>query len=237
MLKQNDTEKMMDYVRRYKMNNIFTEDMTPYMELLLYKKNEFMVKEGEEIPYLLFLTEGKAKVFTSLSNGKSLLLCFYQGFKVLGDLEAVDSVKAVTNVQAIADTCCIGISYRNVRRFLLEDAKFLRYICSSLGGKLNRCSKNSSINLLYPLENRLASYIYTAGERINTKQEDSKGIKTIICFDENLTEIAELLGTSYRHLHRTLSDLCDRKILIKEGSSYFVTEERTLQELSADLYK
>ncbi len=237
MLKVNDKEKLMEYVRRYKMNNIFTEDMTPYMELLIFKKNEFMVKEGEEIPYLLFLTEGKAKVFTSLSNGKSLLLCFYQGFKVLGDLEAVDSVKAVTNVQAIADTSCIGISYRNVRMFLLEDAKFLRYVCSSLGGKLNRCSKNSSINLLYPLENRLASYIYTAGERVSTKREDNQTMNTVICFDENLTEIAELLGTSYRHLLRTLSEFCDRRILKKEGSSYLVTEEKTLKELSADLYK
>ncbi|MGN6714507.1 cyclic nucleotide-binding domain-containing protein [Anaerocolumna jejuensis] len=250
MIKLNDQEKLMEYVRRYKMNNIFTEDMTPYMELLSYRKNEFMVKEGEEIPYLLFLTEGKAKVFTSLSNGKSLLLCFYQGFKVLGDVEAVDNVKAVTNVQAIADTYCVGIAYRNVRRFLLEDARFLRYVCSSLGGKLNRCSKNSSINLLYPLENRLASYIYTTGERITdtplsmavpqTSLQYEMGAsvkKTVIRFDENLTEIAELLGTSYRHLLRTLSEFCERGILKKEGSSYIVTEEETLMELSVDLYK
>ncbi len=264
MIKLNDQEKLMEYVRRYKMNNIFTEDMTPYMELLSYRKNEFMVKEGEEIPYLLFLTEGKAKVFTSLSNGKSLLLCFYQGFKVLGDMEAVDNVKAVTNVQAIADTYCVGIAYRNVRRFLLEDAKFLRYVCSSLGGKLNRCSKNSSINLLYPLENRLASYIYTTGERITAKLPEEENVKekhihtplsmalpqtslqpavgecvkkSVIHFDENLTEIAELLGTSYRHLLRTLSEFCERGILKKEGSSYIVTEEETLMELSVDLYK
>lgn len=224
-------EKLMEYVRRYKMNNIFTEDMTPYFELLFYRKNEFMVKEGEEISYLLFLVDGKAKVFTSLSNGKSLLLCFYQEFMVLGDLEAVDRVKAVTNVQVIADTYCVGISYRYVRQFLLEDAKFLRYICTSVGGKLSRCSKNSSINLLYPLESRLASYIYTTGERV------LKADRTVICFDENLTEIAELLGTSYRHLLRTLSDFCDRKILKKEGSSYLVMEDKTLMELSADLYK
>lgn len=218
-------------MRQYEINNIFTEDMSSYMELLYYKKNEYMVREGQEIPYLLFLTEGKAKVFTSLSNGKSLLLYFYQGFKVLGDLEVVDSVKAVTNVVAIADTYCVGISYRNVRRFLLEDAKFLRYICSSLGGKLNRCSKNSSINLLYPLENRLASYIYTIGERISMNH------KSMLVFNENLTEIAELLGASYRHLLRTLSDLCERGILKKEGSTYLVIEEAALMKLSADLYK
>jgi CRP/FNR family transcriptional regulator, putaive post-exponential-phase nitrogen-starvation regulator len=262
MVRINDEERLHEYIRQYEIKSIFTTDMTMHMELLFFKKNEYMAKEGEDISYLLFLTEGKAKVFTSLSNGKSLLLCFYQGFKVLGDLEAIDSVKAVTNVQAIADTYCVGIPYRSVRRYLLEDAKFLRYICASLGGKLNRCSKNSSINLLYPLENRLASYIYTAGERVqksDSKKRDktnrknngkSSGAieynssnkwnadrKDVLCFHENLTEIAELLGTSYRHLLRTLSELCDKDILKKEGSSYIVTDEKTLMELSADLYK
>lgn len=262
MVRINDEERLKEYIRQYDIKSIFSADMTMHMELLFFKKNEYMAKEGEEISYLLFLAEGKAKVFTSLSNGKSLLLCFYQGFKVLGDLEAVDSVKAVTNVQAIADTYCVGIPYRAVRRYLLEDAKFLRYICTSLGGKLNRCSKNSSINLLYPLENRLASYIYTAGERVQkseTRKKDRNGntnhrksgnsieynssgkgnaeSKEVLCFHENLTEIAELLGTSYRHLLRTLSELCDKGILKKEGSSYIVTDERTLMELSADLYK
>ncbi len=238
MFRMNDTSRMKAFVREYEMNKIFTEDMTGYMELLYFRKNEYIVKEGDEIPYLFFLVEGKAKVFTSLSNGKSLLLCFYQGFKVLGDLEAVDGVKAVTNVQAIADSLCIGIPYRIVRKNLLEDAKFLRYICSSLGGKLNRCSKNSSINLLFPLENRLASYIYTTGERITVKSDDkSTAKKPCISFHENLTEIAELLGTSYRHLLRTFSELCDRKVLKKEGNSYVVTDEKVLMELSADLYK
>lgn len=260
MIRVNDEVRLTDYISQYDIKSIFSTDMSTHMELLFYKKYDFMAKEGEEIPYLLFLTEGKAKVFTSLSNGKSLLLCFYQGFKVLGDLEAVDSVRAVTNVQAIADTYCVGIPYGAVRRYLLEDAKFLRYICSSLGRKLSRCSKNSSINLLYPLENRLASYICTAGERVqidNLKKKDKRNEnssvrndyssnssdrkyavkKEVLCFHENLTEIAELLGTSYRHLLRTLSELTEKNILRKEGSSYFVTDEETLMELSSDLYK
>ena len=237
MIKVRDAQKLTRYMNQYNINDIFTKDMIPFMELLLFKKGEFMLKEGEKIPYLLFLTEGKAKVFTSLSNGKSLLLCFYQGFKVLGDLEAVDSINAVTNVQAIEDTYCIGISYNNVNKYLLEDTKFLRYICSSLGGKLNRCSNNSSINLLYPLENRLASYIYTAGEREIIKSSNINQDKTVIRFDENLTEIAELLGTSYRHLLRTLSELCEKNIINKDGRRYTVIDEKTLRELSADLYQ
>jgi CRP-like cAMP-binding protein len=233
MQKVNSPERINGYMKEFGMDNIFTNDMRPYMELLFYKKNEYMVKDNETMQYLIFLVKGKAKVFTTLSNGKSLLLCFYQGFKVLGDLELVGSQTAVTNIQVIEDTYCIGIAFNRVRSILIEDKKFLKFICGSLGNKLYRCSKNSSINILYSLENRLASYIYTTGERISIP-----GIKEPkIILRENLTEIAEVLGTSYRHLLRTLNGLCQKGVLYKGDDQYEVTDEKTLVMLSADLYR
>lgn len=241
-----DKELLKKYVMKYQMEDIFTNDMKEHMELFHFKKFEYLVKEDDTIQKLLFLVQGKAKVFTNLSNGKSLLLCFYQNFRVLGDIEVIgdnklgtnvgdgftniNGDKAVTNVQAIEDTYCIGISYEKVRKYLLEDSKFLRYMCVSLGVKLTRCSKNSSINLLYPLENRLASYLYTTGERDRNR-------RNCICFNENLTQIAELLGTSYRHLLRTLNHLCEKSILKKTEKGYEVLDENTLVLMSADLYQ
>lgn len=230
MIRINDKKEMENYITKYKINEIFSKDMKPYMEFLFYKKNEHIIKESNSINYLLFLVKGKSKVYVTLANGKSLLLCFYQGFKILGDLEIVESKPAATNVQVIEDTYCIGISSEHVKTHLLEDPKFLRYICSSLGEKLRQCSNNSSINLLYSLENRLASYITTTGEPI----VDHGCIKII--FNENLTEIAELLGTSYRHLLRTLNTLCSKGILQKSEKYYEVIDEKTLKMLSADLY-
>jgi CRP-like cAMP-binding protein len=231
MIRLRNPKMLEKYLERYNINEIFLRDMRPFMELFLYKKNEHICREGEDISYLLFFVEGRAKVYTTLCNGKSLLLCFYEDFKVLGDLEVVDSRSVSTNVQVIEDSYCIGISIKNVRAYLLDDASFLRFVCSSLGEKLNRCSKNSSINLLYPLENRLAGYILAAGERI-----DSNGLTTI-SFDENLTQISELLGTSYRHLLRILNSLCQKGAMVKKGSHYIVADDRMLKGLAADLYK
>jgi CRP/FNR family transcriptional regulator, putaive post-exponential-phase nitrogen-starvation regulator len=233
MQKINNIKELNKYISKYDMDRIFIKDMKPFMELFCYKKNEYIIKDNEKMQYLIFIIKGKAKVFTTLSNGKSLLLCFYQDFKVLGDLEIFGSQTAVTNIQVIEDTYCIGIPIEKVKTYLLEDAKFLRFICSSLGEKLYRCSKNSSINLLYSLENRLASYIYTTGERVSISDKQN----TKIIFKENLTEIAELLGTSYRHLLRTLKALCQKGVLYKNNEQYEVTDEKTLIKLSADLYR
>jgi CRP-like cAMP-binding protein len=233
MEKLKDKDRLNKYVKQYSMAELFTYDMTGYMELLFYRKNEYIIKDSEKIKYLIFLVEGKAKIFTSLSNGKSLLLCFYQDFRVLGELELIGSQNAVTNIQVIEDTCCIGMEMSKVKALLLNDAKFLTFVCSSLGNKLYRCTKNSSINILYSLENRLSSYIYTTGERRKLPGKN----ETRLQFQENLTETAEVLGTSYRHLLRTLNGLCGKGVLKKSEDHYEVADEAMLRRLSAELYR
>ncbi|MDM5189105.1 transcriptional regulator YeiL [Bacillus sp. DX4.1] len=230
MKKLYDSKKLDEYVRQNNIEAFFSNDMKSCMELLLFKKNEYICKENEEIHYLYFFVEGKAKAYNTLSNGKSLLLCFYDGLQVLGDVELIHSQKTSSNVQVMEDSYCIGIPLEKVRVQLLHDAIFLRCICDSLAGKLNRLSKNSSINLLYPLENRLASYILATGESVIYKEKK-------IIFNGNLTETSELLGTSYRHLLRTLNILCDKGVIKKNNGCFEVMDIRFLKELAADVYK
>lgn len=229
MIKLQDPALMDNFIGKYNISEIFDSNMEPFMELLLFKKNEFIYKEGEHVKYLHFIVKGKSKVFTTLSNGKSLLLCFYDAFKVIGDAEIVKGQAATSNVQAIEDTYCVSISSRYFDEYLLNDIRFLRYICDSLGQKLIRCSRNSAINLLYSLENRLASYILATGEI------SGKDIRSFV-FADNLSEISELLGTSYRHLLRTIYNLCRKGVFQKKNGYYEVVNETALRELAADLY-
>lgn len=216
------------YINKYKINDIFTDNYEEYMSLILFKKNDYICKYGDEISDLLFFVKGRAKVYITLSNGKSLLLCFYYPFMVLGDLEFTNPNKATSNTQVIEDTYCISIPIKKVRERLSNDAKFLQYISNSLALKLERASNNSTINLLYPLENRLASYmIATMYKGKNNKFE----------FKENLTWTSELLGTSYRHLLRTLNCFVEEEIIMKEDNCYFIANEKRLREMAADIYK
>ncbi|MGL5256349.1 MAG: cyclic nucleotide-binding domain-containing protein [Proteocatella sp.] len=212
-------------IEKYNIDKIFTLDMSAQMKLLMYKKHEFLCKEDEVLDYLIFLTEGKAKSFVSLENGKNLLTCFYEDFQVIGDLETLSMKTASGSMQALKDSYCIGIPMEFVRTNLIEDAKFLRFICENLGKKLHRCAHNSSINSLYPLENRLAAYI------LKTSDGEEK-----LKFEGNLTEVAELLGSSYRHLLRTLEAFCNKKYLNKQKGIYEVIDRESLNKLSAEVY-
>lgn len=213
------------YIEKYDIDKIFTFDIKNEMKLIMYKKNEFLCKEDEILEYLIFLTDGRAKSFVSLENGKNLLTCFYEHFQVIGDLETLSMETASGSMQALKDSYCICISMEFVRKNLMEDAKFLRFICENLGKKLHRCAHNSSINSLYPLENRLAAYI------LKTSDGEEK-----LKFEGNLTEVAELLGSSYRHLLRMLEAFCNKKYLKKQNGVYEVIDRENLNKLSAEVY-
>ncbi|GGE72468.1 transcriptional regulator YeiL [Priestia taiwanensis] len=225
-----DVSKLEKYVKKHHIDTFFSTDMTNKMELFLFKKHDYICKENEDISYLYFFVEGKVKAYNTLSNGKALLLRFYEGLQVVGDVELVQARKTSANVQAIEDSYCIGIPLEKLRDQLLNDATFLRFICSSLAEKFSRLSKNSSINLLYPLENRLAGYILATLEK---GQEDEKKF----IFYGNLTAISELLGTSYRHLMRVLHTFVERGIIRKRNRHFEIMNMQLLEELAEDIYK
>lgn len=231
MKKVRDSEKLNYYISKYGINEIFTKNMRMYMELIIFNKNEHICKAGEKLDYLFFFVEGKAKVYTLLSNGKSLLLCFNKPFKVIGDVEFIEYKLADSNVQVIEDTYCVAIPLKDIRMHVLDDPKFLRFICDSLGNKLTRLSKYSSINLLYPLENRLSSYILAISSSTHNKSRNN------IIFDGNLIEMSELLGTSYRHLLRTLNKLCNQGAIKKSNDYYEILNINILEELAGELYE
>lgn len=228
-MKINNFEKLNIYIEKFRINDMFSRNMIEDMSLYMFEKNEHICKEGDILNKMFFVVDGKAKVYKNLANGKSVLLSFYNPFTVIGDIEFIDNNKADCSVQVIKNTYCIVLEFSVINKKLLNDCKFLKSRCKYLGEKLRKSSNNSSINLLYPLENRLASYIlaFVNEETIN---------KTFI-FEGGYNETAELLGTSYRHLNRILNKFCSEEIILKKKNFFIVNDLQRLKYLSGDLYR
>lgn len=80
--------------------------------------------------------------------------------------------------------------YVKARLELTENNKLSKFTCKSLVEKLSAVGMNSSINLIYLLENRLACYI-------NESLVYEEGQEHLyIDFDKNLINIANHLGSS-----------------------------------------
>lgn len=209
---------------------MFTTDLLKEFELIKVGRLEYICLQEEEMQYLWFLVDGSAKVVKVLENGKNLLLSFYEPLSVIGDLELIKAKRASCTVQALSTCYLLALPIDKFRTALQKDIKLMNFVCNALADKLDYISNNSSINLLYPLENRLATYI-------NMVAMEQDGLDGRRCFNENLTQLAELLGTSYRHLLRTLNRLCQSEILNRTKEGYIIFDEQELSDLAEGLYK
>lgn len=228
MIKLNDKSKLNHYIDKFSIDEIFTKNVKDKMELHYFKKGSHICVKGETLDYFYFFVKGRAKVYISTPNGKSLLIRFYSPLQVIGDVEITCDETADCNIQAIEDCLCIAMPLYMVKEISTYDPKFLSFVCKHLSYKLTTTSASTSLNILYPLENRLASYLLALYP--NHLSQENKVVT------DNFTQLAELLGADYRHLLRVVDKLCSKNIIRKEKKSLIIINREALNELAVDLY-
>jgi CRP-like cAMP-binding protein len=165
-----------------------------------------------------------------MENGQSMLVRFYQHFQVMGDVELFLESPAISSVQAITPVRCLGIPMEMMKLEVKSNNALLNRLGRALARKLESFNITSAINQNYPLETRLASYLSVIYPEYETSS-DKDELET-----ENLEEMAEFLGCSYRHLTRTLKALNERGIIEKTRSRIRILDPAELNKLSRDLY-
>lgn len=213
------------YITENNIESIFDKDMLKHAQLHFYEKNEFILKAGFELEYYYLFVDGKIKVSYLLENGKSILLKFYKDFNPLGDVELINNTPIRCNIETIEDSYLVAIPADILRKSYMDNPKFLHYIINCLSDKFYAVCNNSSYNLVYPLINRLSSYLV---EHITDKD--------YIVLNSSYIEIAQFLGTTYRHLNRTLKELESEKVIKCENKKIYIIDVKKLRELSKNLY-
>ena len=192
------------------------------MQSLTFEKGEYLCKEGYEMDYLMIIAEGKAKSFIEVKDERKLLMAFYTKKSVLGEVEIMTDGLARTSVQAVTQVICLGIPIQNAKEELKENVKFMNFVSEHLAVNLDKVHKKCMTNMILPMETRLCSYILMGSE---------DGF-----FYGNLKEVAELLGTSYRHLLRTLDLLIKEGLIEKVFRGYKINKEFELERRAGNFY-
>lgn len=214
------------YIKKYKLDEVLPEDVLMQGHIVQYQKGDVLLHSGDELDHFCFFLEGKIKILSILENGKSLLLRFYTELDTLGDIELFFPGPADSSVEAVSESYLLKVPMHIIREDYLDDPVFLKYLGHSLSDKLKSISRNSAYNLYYPLVNRLSSYIY---EHMNDDNQ--------VLFYSSYMEISEFLGTTYRHLNRTLNELADMGIIKVHGKNIEVLDLDALKALAKNLYR
>ncbi len=222
----NDTNLIQNYIKKYKLDSWFDKLEPNDMKIIRYNRGEYLARSGEPLDHFMFFVRGRAKIYTVMENGKSYLLSFYEPMQVIGDVELMNDPKMGCNchVEALVECDCLAIPME-----LMVD-KFLK-IHPFKGCWQKPCYKTyqesmaSSVNLLYTLESRLAAYILALAID-----------KVEVILDESYADMADLLGTSYRHLARVLNKFVEEGLIEKNRKSIFIQDYDGLKTTLANSY-
>ncbi|MFI5369024.1 MAG: Crp/Fnr family transcriptional regulator [Spirochaetia bacterium] len=213
------------YVRRHSLNNLLSADLLGALRPLRRLPGELILRAGDPVRDLLFFVEGRIKIYSILANGQSILAAIYKPFDVLGEVELFNSKRYTLSVEALTETTCLGLPVAAIRKSADRNYRLFMYLCGRLGSKLRDRIIAESINLRYPVENRLASYLLgsTDGEGWNLGTDD-------------LGELADFLGSSYRQLARVVRRFRTAGILEATRGRIRVLDRGKLEPLARDLY-
>lgn len=204
-------------IEAHGLTRYMTLDIRQISELVSFQRNEYLVTAGVPSDYLYFVISGKTICFSYTTNEKNNCVFFTQRQTLVGEASSLFGKPPAFNVKALSDTLCIAINLPRYRADLLNDLTFVRNICELLASKINNEGRYST-TLLDPLEVRLAQFILlNASNHLFTLQ---------------LTDCADALNTSYRHLLRIMKQLCAMNILSKEHNCYYIQDRAALVKIS-----
>ncbi|MBN3346683.1 hypothetical protein CF050_07275 [Clostridium botulinum] len=119
----------------------------------------------------------------------------------------------------------IAIPAAILREKYFDNIKLLHHLVDSLSDKFYGIINNSSYNFVYPLINRLASYLVE--QHID---------ENYIILNSSYLEIAQFLGTTYRHLNRTFKEMESKSIIKCDDKKIYILDIDQLRELAKNIY-
>jgi CRP-like cAMP-binding protein len=108
--------------------------------IISYKKNDYIISEGETSPYLFAVLEGSINVSVKKEEGKDIFICMIGEGEVFGEAGIFLTVKRTANVISTENTTILRIHRKDLLDFIKQQPtagiKLLMIIIYSLLKKL-----------------------------------------------------------------------------------------------------
>ncbi|KWX78640.1 Crp/Fnr family transcriptional regulator [Paenibacillus jilunlii] len=226
-----DQDKIRTLAGHNGLMEIFSSGAISGMELRRYSDGEAICSVGDRLEHMFILVEGRLKIHTLLPNGKSLLVRFARPMSVIGDVELLRQYPVKNEVVSMGESLLLAAGRALVLREFEENTALLRFLVGELSHKMYTLGQTTALNLLYPLENRFASYLLSLFA-------DSGGQRVEEIRTSTLAELADMLGTSYRHLNRIVRRFVEEGIVErKKGSLSVLDRDKLVQLANGNLYE
>jgi len=194
----------------------------------IYPKGSLLFVEGEQPRGVFILCSGRAKLTTSSSEGKLLIVKIAEPGEVLGASATILGKPYEVSAETLEPSQLNFIKREDFLRLITVNAEACMHTAQQLSEKYHSAQREiRSLGLSQTTGEKLAKLILDWCE--NDGDETPKGIRLKVLLTHE--EIAQMIGTTRETVTRLLSDLKRRKIIDVKGSTLLVAERDELAKM------
>ncbi len=220
---------------RVRAERLFCNMSDPAVEALdsvkftgLYPKGSLLFVEGEEPRGIFILCSGRAKLTTSSTEGKTLIVKIAEPGEVLGASATILGKPYEVSAETIEPSQLNFIKRDDFLKYLNTHAEACLHTAQQLSEKYHSAQREiRSLGLSQTTSEKLARLLLDWCERGG--EQTTKGIRLKVLLTHE--EIAQMIGTTRETVTRLLSDFKKKKIIDVKGSSLFVMSKAQLEHL------
>jgi len=194
----------------------------------VYPKGSLLFVEGEQPRGIFLLCSGRAKLTTSSTEGRVLIVKIAEPGEVLGASATILGKPYEVSAETIEPAQLNFIKREDFLRFLTTHPEACMHAAQQLSEKYHAAQREiRSLGLAQTTGEKLAKLLLDWCDR--NGEAMSKGIRLKVLLTHE--EIAQMIGTTRETVTRLLSEFKRRKIIEVKGSTVVVLERDELQQL------
>jgi CRP/FNR family transcriptional regulator, cyclic AMP receptor protein len=194
----------------------------------VYPKGSLLFVEGEQPRGIFILCSGRAKLTTSSSEGRVLIVKIAEPGEVLGASATILGKPYEVSAETIEPAQLNFIKREDFLRFLTTNPEACMHAAQQLSEKYHSAQREiRSLGLSQTTGEKLARLLLDWCTR--NGEDTPKGIRLKVLLTHE--EIAQMIGTTRETVTRLLSDFKRRKIIDVKGSTVLVTDRAMLEGL------
>lgn len=205
-------------------------DSTELSEIILrgryteYKKNDFLVRQGDSGDSLIIILDGIARTSMVASNGREIVLDYAEAGHVIGEIALLDGGERTADVVAVEEIGGLLLTRDAFETILSMHNSLGLRLLKVMARRLRLMNTMIESDRAFTSGPRLARYLI----RLLVEGADEGHLK----LDLNQSELGNFAGMSREHINRQLSAWSEAKIIAVEQGKVRVLDVPTLLEIA-----
>jgi len=187
-----------------------------------YKKGEIIFKEGDKPSGLIWLSEGKVKIFKMSLEGKEQILHIFGPGEPFGEVPVFHGQPFPANAVALVKSKLLFFPRREFVNLVTDNPSLALNLLAMLSLRLRRFAHQIESLSLKEVPGRLASYLVYLAEEQGTSDQ--------VTLDIPKGQLASLLGTIPETLSRIFAKMTEEGLIRVEGRTIYIDDLEGLQE-------